>query len=160
DIVQDQISSTHPAGYVMVPVLLDAAGVLHVTPELVVMPDDPALGEFRPVFGNLVGTIELYPQPVGKGNPGFEGVTEIINGEEMWKRMQASPTDRLDARALLRARLMDVFIGDWDRHRDQWRWAKLPSNPLWQPIPEDRDEAFSRFEGLFLAMSRHAHPRL
>src|SRR5262249_34973022 len=34
DIVQDQIASTHPAGYVVAPVLLEAAGVLHVTPEL------------------------------------------------------------------------------------------------------------------------------
>jgi len=160
EIVQDQIASSHPGGFVVAPTLLEAAGVLHVTPELVVMPDDPALGEFRAVFALLPGTIELYPRPVGGGNPGFEGATAIINGEEMWKRLQASSADRVDARAFLRARLMDVFIGDWDRHRGQWRWAKLPSSPLWQPIPEDRDQAFVRLEGLFIAMSRHAHPRL
>ena len=51
---------------------------------------------------------------------------------------------RVDARAYLRARLIDHLIGDWDRHRDQWRWVKLPGNPLWQPIPEDRDQAFGR----------------
>ena len=160
EIVDDQLSSTHPGGYVVVPTLLDAAGVLHVTPELVVMPDDAALGEFRPVFANLAGTIELYPQPVGGGNPGFAGATEIISGEEMWKRQQASSADRIDARALLRARLMDLLVGDWDRHRGQWRWAKIPGAAKWQPIPEDRDEAFSRFEGLFLDLNRKGHPRL
>ena len=41
-------------------------------------------------------------------------------------------------------------MGDWDRHRKQWRWAKLPGNPLWVPIPEDRDQAFSRYEGWLL----------
>jgi hypothetical protein len=160
DIVQDQIASSHPAGFVVVPPLLEAAGVMHTTPELVVMPDDPALGEFRPVFAGLMGTIEVYPRPVGGGNPGFQDATEIIGGDEMWKRLQASPADRVDARAFLRARLMDVFIGDWDRHRSQWRWARLPSSPRWQPIPEDRDQAFVRFEGLFIAMSRKGHPRL
>jgi len=134
--------------------------VLHVAPELVVMPDDPTLGEFRPIFANLVGTIELYPQPVGGGNPGFAAATEIISGAEMWKRQQASSADRIDARALLRARLVDLLIGDWDRHRSQWRWAKVPSSALWQPIPEDRDEAFARFEGLFIDLSRRGHPRL
>jgi surface antigen Omp85-like protein len=159
-IVRDQIASSHPAGSVIVPPLLEAAGILHATPELVVMPDDPALGEFRPVFANLVGTIEVYPRPVGGGNPGFEGATDIINGEEMWKRLQASPADRIDTRAFLKARLFDVFIGDWDRHRSQWRWAKLPSSPLWQPIPEDRDQAFVRFEGFFLSLFRKGQPRL
>jgi hypothetical protein len=159
-IVRDQIASSHPAGAVIVPPLLEAAGVLHSTPEMFVMPDDPALGEFRPVFANLLGTIEVYPRPVGGGNPGFEGATEIISGEEMWKRLQASPTDRIDARGLLKARLFDVLIGDWDRHRSQWRWAKVPSSPLWQPIPEDRDQAFVRFEGLFLSLFRKGQPRL
>ncbi|HEY8151940.1 MAG TPA: hypothetical protein VIK51_23745 [Vicinamibacteria bacterium] len=158
-IVRDQIAASHPAGAVIVPPLLESAGILHSSPEMVVMPDDPALGEFRPMFANLVGTIEVYPRPVGGGNPGFEGATEIIGGEELWKRLQASPADRIDARAFLKARLFDIFIGDWDRHRSQWRWAKLPSSPLWQPIPEDRDQAFVRFEGLFLSLFRKAQPR-
>jgi hypothetical protein len=159
-IVRDQIASSHPAGSIIVPPLLEAAGVLHSTPEMFVMPDDPALGEFRSVFANLLGTIEVFPRPVGGGNPGFEGATEIINGEEMWKRLRASPADRIDARAFLKARLFDVFIGDWDRHRSQWRWVRLPSSPLWQPLPEDRDQAFVRFEGLFLSLFRKGQPRL
>ena len=31
----------------------------------------------------------------------------------------------MDTRAFLTARLVDVFLGDWDRHQDQWRWARL-----------------------------------
>src|SRR5207249_10042128 len=38
-IVQDQIASGQPAGPVVVAPLLEAAGVLHVTPRIVVMPD-------------------------------------------------------------------------------------------------------------------------
>ena len=61
-------------------------------------------------------------------------------------------------RALLKARLLDLMIGDWDRHRDQWRWAKLPGHPIWQPISDDRDQAFCRYQGVLLALARNRQP--
>src|SRR5262249_15119140 len=45
-----------------------------------------------------------------------------------------------------------------DRHRNQWRWAKLPDVADWQPISLDRDLAFSRFEGVVLGMARDRQP--
>src|SRR5262249_15503386 len=79
---------------------------------------------------------------------------EILKHEDFWKRKDADSKDRADARALLKARLLDIMIGDWDRHRDQWRWAKIPGKDAWQPIPDDRDQAFSRYEGLVLDLAR------
>ena len=158
-IVRDQIAASHPAAPVAADALLRAAGVLHAEHRLVVMPDDPALGEFREVFAGLVGTIEEYPAPVRPGATGFQGATEILDHKELYQRLAESPDDRVDARSLLRARLLDQLMGDFDRHRVQWRWAKLPGSPLWQPIPEDRDQAFCRFEGLVLAIARQHQPR-
>jgi hypothetical protein len=43
-IAKDQVSSHFPAGALVAPPILEAGGVLHVTPTLVVMPDDPRLG--------------------------------------------------------------------------------------------------------------------
>ncbi len=158
-LMQDQIASSFPGGSVIVPPLLEAAGVLHVEPEIVVMPDDSLLGEFRSAFANALGTIEEYPTAGKDGAPGTFGATEIINAEEMWKRMDASCSDRPDARAFLTARLVDLLIGDWDRHRNQWRWAKIPGQDQWQPIPEDRDQAFVRFEGLIHTLGRERLPQ-
>ena len=140
----DQMASGHPAGHLVAPELLQAAGVLHNEPHLVIMPDDPALGEYRQEFANLVGDIEEWG-----GSPGFGGTTETIDGEEMWTRLRESPDVRIDSRAYLKARLVDQLLGDWDRNRGQFRWGKVPSQGRWQPIPEDRDQAFVRFEGLF-----------
>jgi hypothetical protein len=156
-IVQDQIAAAHPAGPVVAAPLSEAAGVLHVTPQLVVMPDDPRLGEFRSVFAGLPGFIEEFPQPAAQGQPGFQGAVEILNGEDMLKRLRASAETRVDEKAFLRARLFDVYLGDWDRHLKQWRWLRLPDAPVFQPFPEDRDQAFSRFEGVMLTLAR---PRL
>jgi hypothetical protein len=141
-VLLDQMASGHPAGHVVVPELLQATQILHNTPQLVVMPDDPALGEFRGAFANVVGDIEEWG-----GSPGFGGTTETIDGEELWKRLRESPAVRADSRTYLAARLVDQFIGDWDRNRGQFRWGKMPGVERWQPIPEDRDQAFVRFEG-------------
>jgi len=158
-LLQDQIASSFPGAAVAVPPLLEAAGVLHADPMLVVMPGDSLLGEFKALFAGLLGTFEVYPRAAGDGNPGFAGATEIVDGAEMWKRMDESPATRPDSRAFLTARLVDILVGDWDRHRGQWRWAKLPADEQWQPIPEDRDQAFVRFEGLIAAAGRQHFPQ-
>jgi hypothetical protein len=152
-VVQDQVASGHPAAPLIVAPLAAAAGVLHVEPRLVVMPDDETLGEFRRDFAGLLGTFEEFP------GPGFAGATAVFSGEEMWARRDRGEPLRVDAVAFLRARLLDLFVGDWDRHRKQWRWVEVPGRAGLLPLPEDRDQAFSRFEGLLLQVARHAQPR-
>lgn len=159
-ILQDQTVASHPAGAVIVPLLAEAAEVLHTEPRLVLMPDDPGLKEFQNDFAGVLGTIEEYPTAASDAHSGTFGATEIISSAEMWKRMLANPETRVDSEAFLRARLLDILIGDWDRHSSQWRWAKTPEDPQWQPIPEDRDQAFSRYEGIVLSWVRMRHPEL
>jgi Omp85 superfamily domain len=158
-IAQDQVAALHPAGAVAVAPLLEAAGVLHVAPRIVVMPDDLRLGEFRSEFAGLLGTIDEYPTPAAGGAPGFGGAIEIIQSGDLFARLRANPDERVDSRAFLRARLMDLFVGDWDRHTQQWRWARVPGTAGWQPIPEDRDFALCRFEGVVLTVARNWYPR-
>src|SRR6266702_3352374 len=159
-IVQDQIAAQHPAAPFIADELMAAAGILRTAQRLMVMPDDPALGEFRKDFAGLVGQVYEYAAGKSDRNPGFEGATEILKHDEFYKRIESDPTNRADARALLKARLLDIMIGDFDRHRDQWRWAKLPGKEQWQPIPDDRDQAFCRYEGLVLALARPRVPIL
>ena len=80
----------------------------------------------------------------------------------MYKRLDKDPSVRVDARQFLLTRLTDVFLGDWDRHRDQWRWALLEEDgqERWIPIPRDRDQAFVRFDGLLLKLVRRHVPQL
>ena len=158
-IAQDQIAALHPGAPPVAGALLDAAGVPNAGAHLVVMPDDERLGRFRDGFAGTLGTLQEYPTATSYGHTGFAGATAIIEGEEMLARLRASAEERVDARSFLRARLMDLFLGDWDRHLGQWRFAKVPGSAQWLPIPEDRDFAFSRFEGLMLFVARNWRPR-
>jgi hypothetical protein len=148
DVVQDQMAAQHPAAPIIADRITAAAGVLTQQERFVVMPDDPALGEFREQFAGMIGTFYEFPMPVSDTNPGFRGATAILDHNEMYERLAKSPAERVDAIAFLRARLVDIMLGDFDRHRKQWRWVKFPGNDLWQPMPEDRDMAFVRYEGV------------
>jgi len=155
-IVQDQISAGHPGAPGVSAPLLAAAGILHADERLVVLPDDPALGQFRERFAGTLGFFfrRLIVEP---GRSAVPGAREIIDSRALFPRLRSSPHDRIDGRALLAARLMDVYLGDWDRHRGQWTWARLSDErpARWVPIPEDRDQAFARFDGLLLGIARH-----
>ena len=162
DVLQDQLSSGHPAGALIVAPILDAAGVLNARPILVQMADDAGLGEHRGEFAGLLGTIEERPANADVARMTFAGARDIEGTDDLDKATEKDPSVRVDARALLAARLTDVFIGDWDRHRDQWRWAEVGTGAgrRWAPIPRDRDQAFVRFDGLLVGQARRVAPQL
>ena len=161
DVYRDQGSASHPSATVVAPPILRALGILHPVPRLVVMPDDPLLGEFRKHFAGTLGTIEAYPQDPDKTGE-FGGAVDIIDSEELLKRINQDPDDQVDAHALLTARLADLLLGDNDRHPDQWRWAraKKGAGSRWLPIPRDRDKVFVSYDGLLLDIARRAVPNL
>ena len=143
DIVQDLTSTVHPGAALVVAPLLEAAGVLHATPRLAVMPDDARLGEFRPVFARMLGLLE---QRIEHDIPGGGKVRDTI---DLFVLLDERDSEEVDARNYLRARLIDILVGDWDRHLDQWRWVRFDGERRsWRPVPRDRDQAFSRFGGV------------
>lgn len=148
-IVQDQVSSKHPAAAVMVAPLLEAVGILHAKPRLALLADHPSLGEFREEFAGLYGIIEERPTETEGVGP-FGEYERLIGTDRLMERVEESSEDRVDDRAYLTARLMDLLLGDWDRHEDQWRWAQVDRDGrrYWLPIPRDRDNAFSSVDGL------------
>lgn len=158
DIAQDQLSAGIPTGAGAAIALSRAAGVLETAPRIVVMPDDPRLGEFREQFAGRLGTISEYPTGTADGGAGTFGATEIVDAREMLDLIEDREGD-VDRVAFLRARLVDLLLGDWDRHVGQWRFARLPGHEDWQPTAEDRDQAFSRYEGIAMMMARNREPK-
>lgn len=157
DIVRDQTSSAHPYGALVVPVLARAAGIFHTTPKLVVLPENGKLGEFREDFSGVVGMMEEFVIHGPENTPGFAGFDHIVSSYELTDILENSFDDYVDPREFLKARLLDILISDWDRHFDQWRWARRDQNGkhAWLPIPLDRDQAFSKFDGFLPALAEN-----
>ena len=162
NLVRDQTSALHPGGPLAAAAFAEAAGLPHPTPRLVLLPDDAALGEFRAEFGGMLGTIEVHPEGGPDGAPGFEGFRDVIGTDELVPRLNAAPDDRVDARAFLTARLLDMFINDWDRHQGNWRWGTRDraAPRRWIAIAKDRDQVFAWYGGALLGVARLGDARL
>jgi len=161
-VLQDGVSASFPTAPVVANALLEATGVLVERQVLAVMPDDPALGKFRSEFKGVLGVMVERVGSDSKEPHGAPEARRVISPTKLSRRLDASPDDRVDARAFLRARLMDIFMGDRDRHRDQFRWAAFGHGhpTLWQPISRDHDEAFVQLDGPALDIARLYFPPL
>jgi hypothetical protein len=133
-IVQDQTSAANPYAAITVPVLAEAAGVPHTSPRIVYIPDDPALGMYRHEFA---GTVCLFEER----EPGKE---ETYSTQKVLDKLEKDNDNSVDEKAVLRARMLDLLMGDWDRHEDQWRWTKNAAGKktIYSPIPRDRDQVY------------------
>jgi hypothetical protein len=160
-IFRDEGSASHPTGAIAAAPMLTVAGVFHPSPGLYYMPDDPLLGEFRKDFGGILGMVEEYPSVPKKGKA-FVDADKIIDSEELLDAINKDSDNQIDARDFLTARLVDLLLGDNDRHPDQWRWARLgkKDNAQWEPIPRDRDKVFVSYEGVVLSLARVVVPAL
>jgi hypothetical protein len=162
DLLQDQISSAHPGGPLVVAPLLDAAGVLQAEPQLFALPDDPRVTALGCLQAGTLGMIEQRPKDGPDSEPVFAGAVDITTTKKVFDLIEQHPDHRVDSRAFLAARLLDVFVGDWDRHQLQWRWARFDEGGVhwWRPIPRDRDQAFSRFDGLLVELAGFYTPQI
>jgi hypothetical protein len=161
DAVADERSSLHPAAPLPPNPILEAAGVLHPVPTLYVMPDDPLLGEFRKEFAGALGTMEERPDTKYNARA-FAGAVKIIDSKELLDRINRDPQDRVDARVVLTARLVDFLLNDNDRHSDQWMWARLSAaaDAPWIPIARDRDKVMHSEEGLLPKLASFGVPSI
>lgn len=141
DVVADGISASYPFAGLSIEPMAKAAGVPTLRKRLVYIPDDPRLGRFRETFKNTLATME-------EREP--EGVKKSDNTDEVVLKLAKDNDDRIDQRAVLKARLLDNFYMDLDRHEGQWNWVAgdTGKGKLYHPVPKDQDQAFFTNQGL------------
>ncbi|WP_026463416.1 BamA/TamA family outer membrane protein [Adhaeribacter aquaticus] len=152
DVVKDQISASHPYGPLVIPTLSAAANVYHTNPKYFYIPDDPRFGKYRVGFANTLGLFEERADDDQSDAPNFGNSKKVVSTSKVIENKEEDNDNEIDQKAVLRARLFDFLIGDWDRHEDQWRWAsfekKGTKGKIYRPIPRDRDMVFFVNEGV------------
>jgi hypothetical protein len=139
NIVRDQISASFPYGSLAVPGIADALHLAHDHPQLVVISNDTSLGKYQQEFAGRLCFLEDR-NPKGKS----------VSTEKMFKIKDSIANVFIDTMTYLKCRLMDIVLGDWDRHPGQYKWYcdTLAGALLFVPIPGDRDQAFFRLQGM------------
>tara|TARA_R110002073_G_scaffold108336_3_gene243365 strand:+ start:36607 stop:40272 length:3666 start_codon:yes stop_codon:yes gene_type:complete len=155
-ILLDAFTGAYPYAPFVIGTLSDAVGIYHTNPVLYYIPKQNALGHYNSEFGNELYMIEERASD-GHGNQKSFGFSnELISTDDLLKEIHEDEDNIVDEKALIRARLFDMLIGDWDRHEDQWRWAKFKEGKktIYRPMPRDRDQAFSVMaDGLLLGFA-------
>ncbi|THD69737.1 phosphoesterase [Robertkochia marina] len=155
-LLMDFFTAAHPYAAFVIPDLSKAAGVYHTNPKLFYIPRQEALGKYNTDYGDELYMIEERPNDAHSDNKSFGLPDQIESTDKLFKELREDEENRLDEGSYLRARLFDMLIGDWDRHGDQWRWAEFhhDGGKTYRPIPRDRDQAFSDFDGALLSTAR------
>jgi len=157
NIVVDGISAQHPFGAMLAAELSDYAKVLHTNPQMVFVPKQKALNQFNATFGNRLYLFEFETESKVNYTDLYK-VIEIIDTEDLQElKLKLKDSLHIDEQRLVRSRLFDMLIGDWDRHTKQWAWAiqYLDSTYKAVPIAGDRDNAFINLEGIIPSLLSH-----
>jgi hypothetical protein len=144
NIFRDQTSALNPFAALIIPPLSEAAGLFHTNPKLYFIPYDPRFGQYAKEFEGRVAIFEEFPDSSWANTENFGFARDILNTENLLKKRYTDQHIKVDSRMLAKARLFDIWIGDWDRHVDQWRWAEFKQEKvkIYKPIARDRDMAF------------------
>ncbi|MEO4005842.1 metallophosphoesterase [Flavobacterium sp. CAU 1735] len=149
----DFYTSSHPYIPFMVGNLAQPIGVSATNPKLYYIPKQAALGAFNDRFGDELYMIEERPSDSHAEHESFGEADAIVGTDDVLKNLKKDEKYKINESEYIKARLFDMLIGDWDRHSDQWRWAenKEGNTIVYRPIPRDRDQAFSKYDGALLS---------
>ena len=139
DVLDDNTSAQHPFAALVVPPIAEAVRIPHASPVIGVISSDSSLGIYNRAFSNMVVLLEER-EPLGESD----------NSAKMKKNLLKDNENQLNGKEMLRARMLDMYLGDWDRHEDQWRWydEDRGKNKKYLAVPRDRDQVFHVNEGI------------
>ena len=161
--LSDFYTTSHPYTPFAIGGLSDAVGVFHTNPELYYIPKQKALAEFNDDFGDELYMIEEHVGDTQLASKSFGTPVKILSTADVLQEINKSGKSVVDEPSYIKARLFDMLLGDWDRHEDQWRWALFKNEDgteYCKPIPRDRDQAFSKYDGALISFLTRAIPGL
>ncbi|MCZ4320287.1 phosphoesterase [Aequorivita viscosa] len=156
DLILDFYTAAHPYGAFTIPKLAAAADLLHTNPKLFYVPKQFALGNFNENYGDELYMIVERPDETFTGAI-FNYPDDMESTDDLFEKLREDEKYTLDEKSFVRARVFDMLVGDWDRHADQWRFTehkKEDGSRVYEPIPRDRDQVYSKFDGALLDIAR------
>ena len=140
----DFYTTSHPYTPLVIGEMADKLGIRHTTPKLFYIPKQKTLKNFNENFGDELYYLEDRPMETEE-NP-----NKVVGTDEVILNLAKDEKYKIDEKSWIKARLFDMLIGDWDRHHDQWKFEarKENGNVIYSPIPKDRDQAFTKYDGL------------
>ena len=152
DIVNDAISLSYPYGAFALPVMLENAGIYHPVPTLVYVPRQVALDTFNKKYGNNLYLLEQRVKGDWSESDNLGNFKDYIKSDKVIQKLMDDNKNVVDQHVFIKARLFDMLVADWDRHKENWTWGKADSGDevIYKSVPHDRDQAFFSHNGILI----------
>ncbi len=149
-VAKDQATIGYPGAAVTITPMISVTGIYHTNPVMVFVPKQAALQQYNDKYGDQLYLFEERADDDQSDVAWFGNSRNVIGSEKLFEKIYADNDNQVDQPAFAKARLFDMMISDWGRHQDQWRWASFKNNGLttYRPIPRDRDQTYTKFDGL------------
>jgi hypothetical protein len=160
-LFKDGVSASYPYGALSMGVLSNAAHVPYLKQKLVYLDNDnDSLGKYKP-GKNLVMMLE-EGKPAGitekskekdatdKEKDASTKEKKTLSTQELVYELQQKGNMKVDQLSVLRARLLDNFVMDFDRHEEQWNWVASGDPGVYSVVPKDRDQVFYKGDGILM----------
>ncbi|MBW2962837.1 metallophosphatase [Mesonia aestuariivivens] len=156
DLVQDFYTTAHPFAPFAVGDMFTAVDINYSQPDIYYLPKQKNLGIYNEDYGDKLYMLEAHAGDENKDFERFGNADDILSTSDMLLEIREGRTKvKIDEDVFIRARLMDMLFGDWDRHSDQWRWAEFEQedgSKLYKSIPRDRDQDFPKYDGIAIKL--------
>lgn len=154
DFLEDYFTTIYPFATLGISQLSKAIGVNTLDPKLYYIPKTNQFYPYQDKMGNALYIITKKPSISKNNSSEDENLNPIISTNNLLRILKTEKNQQIEVNAYLKARLFDMLIGDWDRNADHYRWEakKVEDNTIYTPIPFHRDQAFAKYDGVFLSL--------
>ena len=159
--VQDFYTTAFPYGTFPASHFMDELDIYHPDSHLYYVPKQEALGIYNREYGDELYMFEMHVGGENKDLETFGKPDDILNTTDLYEEVRESKDNYVDEDMFIRARLLDMLLGDWDRHAGQYEWSEFEDengNKKYLPIAKDRDQVFSKTDGFALSLLRIGFP--
>ncbi|SRX54909.1 metallophosphoesterase [Aequorivita sp. CIP111184] len=150
-------TASHPYAVMAIPDLAQAINIFYTTPQLFYVPKQKRLGNYNKNFGDDLYLISIEPSESSEGEGLFKYPDDVETTDDILIKLRKTGDVLVDEENYIKSRLFDMLIGDWDREPDHWQWAEYYNSykkNVYVPIPKNRDNAFSSFDGNIFDFTR------
>lgn len=133
DRFDDALDNQHPFSALIIPPLAEAARIPHANPIIGFVVADKNLGPYSAEFQNTVCLLEEV-EPSDRYKDTTSMTNNLVDRNE----------NRFNADQYLRAYMLNLLIGDWDRYDDQKRWTNEPKGnaKVYTDVPRNPNHVF------------------
>ena len=161
NIVIDQISALNPFAPIIVDPILRAVHLPYRENQLAALSEKGHFEKESLQVDTHLGILEEPWRNISFDEYDSHSYT-FVGTLQMLDSLEGNNRACVDELQYLKARLIDILLGDWDRSTDQWQWVSVHRNgrTIWKPVPLNHQQAFVRLNGLLPTIADMVLPQL